>query len=91
MPQRSGCRHLASLEQYRGAGRRPGRYPDRARPRLAAVPAGSHRARSGTPHSRAADGSFPALDITIEEQTSSKLDDLFPGPGGEAPDAYTWS
>ena len=36
-------------------------------------------------------GSFPALDITIDEQTSSKLDDLFPGPGGEAPDAYTWS
>jgi hypothetical protein len=36
-------------------------------------------------------GSFPALDITIDEQTSSKLNDLFPGLGGEAPDAYTWS
>jgi aryl-alcohol dehydrogenase-like predicted oxidoreductase len=36
-------------------------------------------------------GSLPALDITIDDQTSSRLDELFPGPGGEAPDAYTWS
>jgi NDP-hexose 2,3-enoyl reductase len=36
-------------------------------------------------------GSLPALDITVDDQTSSKLDELFPGPGGEAPDAYTWS
>jgi hypothetical protein len=33
-------------------------------------------------------GSLPALDIAIE--TSGRLDALFPGPGGEAPDAYTW-
>jgi hypothetical protein len=36
-------------------------------------------------------GSLPALDITLNHQTSSRLDELFPGPGGEAPDAYTWS
>jgi aryl-alcohol dehydrogenase-like predicted oxidoreductase len=36
-------------------------------------------------------GSLPALDVTIDEQTNSTLDKLFPGPGGEAPDAYTWS
>jgi aryl-alcohol dehydrogenase-like predicted oxidoreductase len=36
-------------------------------------------------------GSLPALDITIDGPTSSTLDKLFPGPGGEAPDAYTWS
>ena len=36
-------------------------------------------------------GSLPALDIAIEDETSSRLDELFPGPGGEAPDAYTWS
>jgi aryl-alcohol dehydrogenase-like predicted oxidoreductase len=36
-------------------------------------------------------GSLPAFDINIDDQTSSRLDELFPGPGGEAPDAYTWS
>ena len=36
-------------------------------------------------------GSLPALDITLDDETSRRLDKLFPGPGGEAPDAYTWS
>jgi NDP-hexose C3-ketoreductase / dTDP-4-oxo-2-deoxy-alpha-D-pentos-2-ene 2,3-reductase len=36
-------------------------------------------------------GSFPALDVMIDERTSGRLDELFPGPGGGAPDAYTWS
>jgi hypothetical protein len=29
--------------------------------------------------------------VTIDEQVDRTLDDLFSGPGGEAPDAYTWS
>ena len=36
-------------------------------------------------------GSLPALDVTIDEETGGALDKLFPGPGGAAPDAYTWS
>ena len=36
-------------------------------------------------------GSLPALEVTLDDQTNSRLDALFPGPGGEAPDAYTWS
>ena len=35
-------------------------------------------------------GSFPALDVTLDAPTLARLDELFPGPGGEAPDAYTW-
>jgi aryl-alcohol dehydrogenase-like predicted oxidoreductase len=35
-------------------------------------------------------GSFPALDVLIDEEISGRLDKLLPGPGGEAPDAYTW-
>ncbi len=34
-------------------------------------------------------GSFPALDLTLDQPTLARLDDLFPGPG-EAPEAYTW-
>ena len=29
-------------------------------------------------------------DITLDEQTLVKLDSLFPGPGGESPEAYAW-
>jgi len=36
-------------------------------------------------------GCLSALDVTIDEGASSQLDELYPGPGGEAPDAYTWS
>ena len=35
-------------------------------------------------------GSLPALDLPLDTQSLAKLDALFPGPGGEAPEAYTW-
>ena len=31
-----------------------------------------------------------ATEITLDEATLQKLDDIFPGPGGEAPKAYAW-
>ena len=33
--------------------------------------------------------SFAALDVALEPQTLTRLDELFPGPG-EAPGTYTW-
>lgn len=35
-------------------------------------------------------GSLKALDIVLEEEVLKKLGDLWPGPGGEAPEAYAW-
>lgn len=35
-------------------------------------------------------GSMKALEITLSEEALSKLDEIFPGPGGEAPQAYAW-
>ena len=29
-------------------------------------------------------------DVTLDEKTLKKLDEIFPGPGGEAPKAYAW-
>ncbi len=29
-------------------------------------------------------------EVTLDEATLGKLDDIFPGPGGEAPNAYAW-
>ncbi len=34
--------------------------------------------------------SLRALEIAIEPEILSRLDDIWPGPGGEAPEAYAW-
>ena len=31
-----------------------------------------------------------ATEITLDDETLTKLDEIFPGPGGEAPQAYAW-
>ena len=36
------------------------------------------------------DGSLPALQLKLSEETLRKLDGIFPGPGGAAPEAYAW-
>ena len=35
-------------------------------------------------------GSLRALEIQLDEETLRKLDQIWPGPGGEAPAAYAW-
>ena len=35
-------------------------------------------------------GSLRALKIKINKATMKRLDEIFPGPGGEAPEAYAW-
>lgn len=37
-----------------------------------------------------ADESLRALDIPMPPETLKKLDEIFPGPGGPAPEAYAW-
>jgi aryl-alcohol dehydrogenase-like predicted oxidoreductase len=36
------------------------------------------------------EGSFRALEIRLDEDVLRKLDQIFPGPGGPAPEAYAW-
>jgi aryl-alcohol dehydrogenase-like predicted oxidoreductase len=35
-------------------------------------------------------GSLRALEIKFDEAALKALDEIFPGPGGEAPEAYAW-
>ncbi|HLF91778.1 MAG TPA: aldo/keto reductase [Anaerolineales bacterium] len=35
-------------------------------------------------------GAMCALDIELSEDTMKRLDEIWPGPGGEAPEAYAW-
>ncbi|MDQ3397670.1 MAG: aldo/keto reductase [Deinococcota bacterium] len=36
------------------------------------------------------EGSLRALDITLSNEALARLDEIWPGPGGEAPEAYAW-
>ncbi len=36
------------------------------------------------------EGALPALELTLSPETLKQLDDIWPGPGGEAPTAYAW-
>ncbi|UQA55523.1 aldo/keto reductase [Polyangium aurulentum] len=36
------------------------------------------------------DGSLRALDMKLDEATRTELEEIFPGPGGPAPEAYAW-
>jgi aryl-alcohol dehydrogenase-like predicted oxidoreductase len=35
-------------------------------------------------------GSLRALEIKLDDVALKKLDEIFPGPGGAAPEAYAW-
>jgi aryl-alcohol dehydrogenase-like predicted oxidoreductase len=35
-------------------------------------------------------GSLRALEIQLSDEILKKLDEIWPGPGGEAPEAYAW-
>ena len=36
------------------------------------------------------DGALAALDVKLDETAKKKLDEIFPGPGAPAPEAYAW-
>ncbi|MFB3739373.1 MAG: aldo/keto reductase [Candidatus Velamenicoccus archaeovorus] len=36
------------------------------------------------------DGALRALDLELSDEVMSKLDEIFPGPGGPAPEAWAW-
>jgi hypothetical protein len=31
-----------------------------------------------------------ALDVRLDDEMLARLDEIFPGPGGPAPEAYAW-
>jgi aryl-alcohol dehydrogenase-like predicted oxidoreductase len=36
------------------------------------------------------EGSFRALEVRLDQDVLKSLDEIFPGPGGPAPEAYAW-
>ncbi len=83
-------RHHATLEAYEGLCRELGESP--ADVALAWL---LHRREVTAPiiGPRTMDqltGSLRALELTLAAETLERLDRIWPGPGGEAPEAYAW-
>jgi hypothetical protein len=36
------------------------------------------------------EGSIRSLEINLDDAAMTRLDEIWPGPGGEAPEAYAW-
>jgi aryl-alcohol dehydrogenase-like predicted oxidoreductase len=36
------------------------------------------------------EGNLRALDVTLSPELLARLDEIWPGPGGAAPEAYAW-
>ena len=36
------------------------------------------------------EGSLRCLEFELDQEALDKLDEIWPGPGGEAPEAYSW-
>jgi NDP-hexose C3-ketoreductase / dTDP-4-oxo-2-deoxy-alpha-D-pentos-2-ene 2,3-reductase len=36
------------------------------------------------------EGALGSLQVTLDDQALARLDTIFPGPGGPAPEAYAW-
>jgi aryl-alcohol dehydrogenase-like predicted oxidoreductase len=36
------------------------------------------------------EGNLRSLEIKLNDEYLKKLDEIWPGPGGEAPEAYAW-
>jgi aryl-alcohol dehydrogenase-like predicted oxidoreductase len=88
--QKSVERHRAQLETYEGLCRELGESPaDVALAWLLASPAVTAPI-IGPRTMEQLTGSLRALEITLSAEQLARLDRIWPGPGGEAPEAYAW-
>jgi aryl-alcohol dehydrogenase-like predicted oxidoreductase len=88
--QRAVEKHRPALEAYEGLCRELGEQPAAVglgwvlhNPVVTAPIVGPRTMEQLT-------GSLRALELTLSEETLKRLDAIWPGPGGEAPEAYAW-
>jgi aryl-alcohol dehydrogenase-like predicted oxidoreductase len=83
-------KHRTKLEAYEGLCREIGESPaDVALAWLLAQPAVTAPI-IGPRTMEQLTGSMRALEIALADETLKRLDEIFPGPGGAAPEAYAW-
>jgi aryl-alcohol dehydrogenase-like predicted oxidoreductase len=88
--QRAVEKHRGRLEAYEALCRELGEEPANValawllrRPAVAAPIIGPRTVAQ-------LDGALRSLEIKLSEDTQKRLDEIFPGPGGAAPEAYAW-
>jgi aryl-alcohol dehydrogenase-like predicted oxidoreductase len=90
LPQRTITKHRERLERYEALCQELGEKPaDVALAWVLANPAVTAPI-IGPRTMEQLEGSLRALAIKLDEATMKKLDEIFPGPGGAAPEAYAW-
>jgi len=82
--------HRAQVERYEALCRELGRHPaDVALAWLLAQP-GVTAPIIGPRTASQLDGNLRALSVRLDDEALAALDDIWPGPGGTAPEAYAW-
>lgn len=88
--QEAAEQHRAQLDAYESLCRKLGEKPvDVALAWLLQVP-GVTAPIIGPRTLEQLEGSLRALEIELSEDILARLDEIWPGPGGEAPEAYAW-
>ena len=88
--QKQIAQHRPQLEQYEALCRELGESPaDVALAWLLHQPAVTAPI-IGPRTAEQLEGALGALDIKLTDETLNKLDEIWPGPGGQAPEAYAW-
>jgi aryl-alcohol dehydrogenase-like predicted oxidoreductase len=90
LAQRTITKHKAALERWEGYCKELGEKPaDVALAWLLANPIVTAPI-IGPRTIEQLDGALRALEIKLDDAKKKKLDEIFPGPGGPAPEAYAW-
>jgi aryl-alcohol dehydrogenase-like predicted oxidoreductase len=90
LPQRTIAKHRERLERFEGFCRELGEKPsDVALAWLLANPVVTAPI-VGPRTLEQLDESLRALEVSLDPAALKRLDEIFPGPGGAAPEAYAW-
>jgi aryl-alcohol dehydrogenase-like predicted oxidoreductase len=88
--QATAARHAAPLERYAALCRRLGEAPATVALAWLLAQPGVTAPIIGPRTLAQLDGAWHALDVTLDAETLRALDEIWPGPGGPAPEAYAW-
>jgi aryl-alcohol dehydrogenase-like predicted oxidoreductase len=83
-------RHRAQLEKYEALCKEIGHHPAEVALAWVLSNEGVTAPIIGPRTMDQLKSAFRALELELDEQTLAKLDEIWPGPGGEAPEAYAW-
>jgi aryl-alcohol dehydrogenase-like predicted oxidoreductase len=82
--------HRSQVEQYEDLCRELGEHPAEVAMAWVLAQPGVTAPIIGPRTDDQLDGNLRALDVALDDKTLERLDEIWPGPGGPAPEAYAW-